>query len=180
MMSLKKKLKPKNFFHCRLAKSLEGLNSSLGESSGELWSCKVARKQPVMRDFFTSHEKICCFASSGKICCFALSSHKKICCFALSSHKKICCFASSGINSKKLFFTLLLLYSHEGWTAALFSSTSQFNVNYTSATSFNCDATITFLNVQQWTASDETTVNIFYSASNCTQPSLQLTGLLGV
>ena len=41
-------------------------------------------------------------------------------------------------------------------------------VNCTLATSYNCDATITFFSiVQQWTTVDATTVNIYFSA---TQP----------
>ena len=45
-----------------------------------------------------------------------------------------------------------------------------FIVNCTSATSYNCDATITFLIAQQWTTSDAETI--------CTQPPVQVTGLL--
>ena len=50
-------------------------------------------------------------------------------------------------------------------------------VNSTSATPYNCDATITFfLTAQQWT-SDATTINISFSAINCAQPPIQLTSL---
>jgi len=53
-------------------------------------------------------------------------------------------------------------------------------LNCTSATSYSCDATTTlFLIAQQWTTSDATTINIYCSA-NCTQPPVQLTGLLAV
>jgi len=46
MMLLTKTLKPKTkiFLYCRLAESLEGLNSSLAQSTSGLWSCKVAWK----------------------------------------------------------------------------------------------------------------------------------------
>ena len=99
------------------------------------------------------------------------------------------------LNSKKLGFTLFLLYSHKGWTATLvcdsfysllgsgwvyFLLYSVYStVNCTSATSYNCDATITFfLTAQQWT-SDVQSINISCSAI-CTQPPVQITGLLGV
>jgi len=52
------------------------------------------------------------------------------------------------------------------------------NVNCTSATSYNCDATVTFfLIAQQWTASDATTHQYFFFGY---QPPVQLTGLLGI
>ena len=55
------------------------------------------------------------------------------------------------------------------------------NVNCISATSYNCVATITFfLIAQHWTTNDATTINISFSAINCTQPRVQLTGLLPV
>jgi len=89
------------------------------------------------------------------------------------------------LNSKKLGFTLFLLYSHKGWTAALvcdsvyslldsgwvyFFFSVYSTVNCTSATSYNCDATITFfLTAQQWTTSDAQTTNISCPAI-CTQP----------
>jgi len=48
MTSPTKKTKPKPYIFSlrtrRLAVSFEGLNSSLAQSTGELWSCKVARK----------------------------------------------------------------------------------------------------------------------------------------
>ena len=85
------------------------------------------------------------------------------------------------ISSKKLGFTLFLLYSHKGWTAALVCDSVyslpdsrlsllsiQSTVSCTSATSCNYDATITFLTAQQWT-SDATTIIISCSAI-CTQP----------
>ena len=54
-------------------------------------------------------------------------------------------------------------------------------VNCASATSYNRDATVTFfLIAQQWTTSDATTVNISFSASNCTQPLVQVIGLLAI
>ena len=53
-------------------------------------------------------------------------------------------------------------------------------VNCTSATSYNCDATITFfLIAQQWTTSDATPINISFSVV-CSQPPVQLTGLLRI
>jgi len=88
------------------------------------------------------------------------------------------------LNSKKFVFTLFLLYSHKRWTAALVCDSiyslldsgwvyvllSQSTVNCTPATSYNCDATITFfLTAQQWATSDVTTINISCSAI-CTQP----------
>jgi len=57
MTSLTKNLKPKTpkkIFHCQtrsFAKSFEGLNSSLVQSTGELWSCKVAQKLRLMWNF---------------------------------------------------------------------------------------------------------------------------------
>ena len=53
-------------------------------------------------------------------------------------------------------------------------------VNCTSATSYNCHATITLFSIAQWTTSDATTINISFLAINCTQPRVQLTGLLGI
>ena len=51
-------------------------------------------------------------------------------------------------------------------------------VSCTSATSYNCDVTITFfLIAQQWTASDATTHQYFFFGY---QPPVQLTGLLGI
>jgi len=48
-------------------------------------------------------------------------------------------------------------------------------VNCTSATLYNCDATVTFyLIAQQWTTSNATTINISFSAINCTQSLVQL------
>jgi len=46
MTSLTKNPKTKNYFSLqtrRSAESFEGLNSSLAQSTGELWSCKVAQ-----------------------------------------------------------------------------------------------------------------------------------------
>jgi len=88
------------------------------------------------------------------------------------------------LNSKKLSFTLFLLCYHKGWTTTLVCcllSTAPIysTANYTSAT-YNYDATTTFFwTAQQWTTSDATTINISSSAI-CTQPPVQLTGLLGV
>jgi len=48
------------------------------------------------------------------------------------------------LNSKRLGFTLFLLYSHKGWTESTFSTRSTLLWTCTSATSYNCDATITF------------------------------------
>jgi len=54
-------------------------------------------------------------------------------------------------------------------------------VNCTSATSYNCDTTLTvFLTAQQWTTSDATTINISFSTINCAQPPIQQTDLLGI
>jgi len=54
-------------------------------------------------------------------------------------------------------------------------------VNCTSATTYNCDATVTFFFIaQQWITSDATTINISFSTVNYTQPPVQATGLLGV
>ena len=71
----------------------------------------------------------------------------------------------------------------QGWQHCCKSSrrASFSTVNYTSVTSYNCHATITFFSIaQQWTTSDATTINISFLAINCTQPPVQLTGLLGV
>jgi len=85
------------------------------------------------------------------------------------------------LNSKKLGFTFFLLYSHKGWTASLvcdsvysvldsgwlyFLLSLCSTVNCTSATSYNCNATITFFLIpQQWITSDAITTNISFSAS---------------
>ena len=102
------------------------------------------------------------------------------------------------LKSKKLDLTLFLLYFYESWAAAvvcdsvnslldsgwvyfLVSSYAVYStVNCASATSYNCDATITFfLNAPQWTTNEATTINISCSAI-CAQLPIQLTGLLGV
>jgi len=105
------------------------------------------------------------------------------CCYYFASHKKICYSASSGLpNSKKLSFTLFLLYPHNSWTATLIrcvlSTTPIYSTAYcTSATSYNYDATITlFLIAQQW-RSDAITLNISCSAI-CTQPRVQPVAIL--
>ena len=105
--------------------------------------------------------------------------HSLGCCYYFASRKKICYFASSGLNKQqKLDFTLFLLFSHKGWTAALvrclLSTTPMYStVNCASATSYNYDATITlFLIAQQWTTRDATTLNISFSAI-CTQQGCQ-------
>jgi len=65
------------------------------------------------------------------------------------------------------------------WANCKFSRGPSFSIaSCTSATSYKCGTTITFLIAQQWTTSDATTINISFSAINCTQPPVQLIGLL--